>query len=126
MAANLQIQRVASGEPRQEAAVEVERGGGEDDAESCSIYVKNLAWATEDRGLARHFDGTVSAAGGSIRSANHPNPGGKGWVGHASCGPSGLQIIPTPGERGGWVIPAVVALMEELGGFVAIMLHIPF
>lgn len=41
--------------------------GEEDDAESRSIYVKNLSWSTKDSTLMRHFDGTVSASGGSIR-----------------------------------------------------------
>ena len=41
--------------------------GAEDEAESRSIYVKNLSWSTKDATLMKHFDATVSAAGGSIR-----------------------------------------------------------
>ena len=41
--------------------------GEENDAESRSIYVKNLSWSTKDANLMKHFDATVSAAGGSIR-----------------------------------------------------------
>lgn len=39
----------------------------DEDAESLSIYVKNLSWKTSDASLMKHFDGTVSAAAGSIR-----------------------------------------------------------
>lgn len=41
--------------------------GADEDADSRSIYVKNLSWSTNDAGLLRHFDSTVSAAGGSVR-----------------------------------------------------------
>ena len=77
-----------NGAKGQEAAVEVEQAGGDDDAESRSIYVKNLAWATEDKALAKHFDDTVSAAGGSIRCSSPPSIGCQNvmssgeWAGH--------------------------------------------
>ena len=60
------------------AAADIARdaGGGaaaaDDEAlagESCTLYVKNLAFATADAALAAHFDAAVSAAGGRIRSA---------------------------------------------------------
>lgn len=54
------------------AAVDVAelRGdGGEEDVESCSIFVKGLAWATTEAALTRHFDGAASAAGGSLKAA---------------------------------------------------------
>ena len=39
------------------------------DLPSSTLYVKNLAFATTDASLLRHFDATVSAAGGTVRSA---------------------------------------------------------
>ena len=39
------------------------------DMPSTTLYVKNLAWATTDASLLRHFDAAVSAAGGTVRSA---------------------------------------------------------
>ncbi|GAX79039.1 hypothetical protein CEUSTIGMA_g6479.t1 [Chlamydomonas eustigma] len=45
---------------------------GEDEgagAPVASIYVKNLAFATSDASLKKHFDAVVSTAGGSMRSA---------------------------------------------------------
>ncbi|KAK9806736.1 hypothetical protein WJX72_000950 [[Myrmecia] bisecta] len=38
-------------------------------AESTTIYVKNLAFATDDKQLAKHFDTAVSATGGVMRNA---------------------------------------------------------
>lgn len=34
-----------------------------EEAESSSIFVKNLAWGTEEAALRKHFDSAVSAAG---------------------------------------------------------------
>ncbi|BDA49748.1 Multiple RNA-binding domain-containing protein 1 [Coccomyxa sp. Obi] len=58
-------QKVEAKEPVEVAALPV----GEEDAESTTIYVKNLAFATTDATLRAHFDVVVSAAGGSIRAA---------------------------------------------------------
>ena len=41
--------------------------GNDEEVESRSIYVKNLAWSTKDAGLMKHFDAVVSASGGSVR-----------------------------------------------------------
>ena len=38
-------------------------------APSATVFVKNLAFATGDEALRRHFDESVTAAGGVIRSA---------------------------------------------------------
>lgn len=51
-----------------------------EDTESSTIYVKNLAFATGDAGLRKHFDNTISSAGGSMRSvkvAVRKGPDGK-------------------------------------------------
>ncbi|PRW58148.1 Multiple RNA-binding domain-containing 1 [Chlorella sorokiniana] len=39
-----------------------------EEAESSSIFVKNLAWGTEEAALRSHFDAAVSAAGGAVRA----------------------------------------------------------
>lgn len=39
------------------------------DMPSTTLYVKNLAFATNDTSLFRHFDSAVAAAGGTVRSA---------------------------------------------------------
>ena len=39
------------------------------DMPSTTLYVKNLAWATTNASLSRHFDSAVAAAGGTVRSA---------------------------------------------------------
>lgn len=44
------------------------RGNVNDEYESSSIHVKNLAWATSEKVLLRHFDPVVSAIGGSVRA----------------------------------------------------------
>lgn len=36
----------------------------EADTDSSTIYVKNLAWATEDGALRKHFESAAKAAGG--------------------------------------------------------------
>ncbi len=38
-----------------------------EEVESSSIFVKNLAWATEDAGLKAHFDAAVSASGALLQ-----------------------------------------------------------
>lgn len=39
------------------------------EADSVSIYVKNLAWATTDKGLHAHFAAAAEAKGAALRSA---------------------------------------------------------
>lgn len=39
------------------------------DSDSFTIFVKNLAWATEDAGLREHFLGAAKSAGGKLRAA---------------------------------------------------------
>ena len=46
-----------------------EEGGGGGGSSSHSIFVKNLAFATTDESLRKHFDRSVSSCGGFIRSA---------------------------------------------------------
>jgi multiple RNA-binding domain-containing protein 1 len=41
----------------------------DDSVESSSIFVKNLAWATEDAALGAHFAAAAAAAGGALRAA---------------------------------------------------------
>lgn len=51
-----------------------------EEAESSSIFVKNLAWGTEEAALRKHFDAAVSAAGGTVRAvkvAKKKGPDGK-------------------------------------------------
>ena len=43
--------------------------GAASSAPSATVYVKNLAFATADSAMRKHFDQAVSAAGGVMRSA---------------------------------------------------------
>ena len=67
----LQQAQKEAGEGKVEPIVDTNllRGATEEEVESSTLFVKNLAWSTGDKALAKHFDSTVSAAGGSIRAA---------------------------------------------------------
>lgn len=57
-----------------------------EEAESSSIFVKNLAWGTEEAALRKHFDAAVSSAGAWMGGRCW----GYGWVGsscHGRCAP---------------------------------------
>jgi multiple RNA-binding domain-containing protein 1 len=61
-----QTSAAAAAEKPGKAAGELLTGLAEaegEEAESSSIFVKNLAWATGDAALRKHFDAAVSAAG---------------------------------------------------------------
>ncbi|CAL8464375.1 g3910 [Coccomyxa elongata] len=112
------------GDPRE--AIEVAAlPTGEEDAESTTIYVKNLAFATTDATLRAHFDAVVSAAGGSIRAARvakRKGPDGKplsSGFGFVECSSEDVAKIAIQKKQGSILDGHKLALqlsLRRLGG----------